>query len=164
MLCDPIHAERPDADWKYRRALDPMIHAWKVAKARRNQEQRRAKLLDLANELDAGRIKHRLDARTRALNTLRLEPVKELRTEANSEQVKELPGPNASEWLHWACSLQDAKDASVLTSLCRDFPAVERFTSAIEESYWIPGPRVDESPGLRLRPVTTPSPRYTYNQ
>jgi hypothetical protein len=103
-------------------------------------------LLALANELDAGRVKHRLDARTSALNTLRLEAAKQLRTEAAlPQQLKELPGPKASEWLHWACSLHDTKDASVLTTLSRDFAAVERFTNAIEESYWMPGPRVDES-------------------
>src|SRR5271167_611909 len=134
-----------------------MIHEWKIAKAERTQAQRRAKLLDLANEFDAGSVKHRLDARTKALNVLRLEAVKELRTEANSEQAKELPGPNASEWLHWACSLQDAKDASVLTSLSRDFAALERFTAAIEESYWIPGQRGDESPKQPFEPSARPT-------
>ena len=132
---------------KERRALDPMIHELEIAEAGRNQEQRRTKLLDLANELNAGRVKHRLDARTQALNGLRLEAVEELRTEAAlPEPAKELPGPNASDWLHWACSLHDAKDASVLMTLCRDFAAVERFIGAIEERYWRPGQRVDESP------------------
>src|SRR5271157_5027000 len=93
----PIYAERPDADWKNRRALDPVIHELEISEARRNQQQRRTKLLDLANELEAGRVAHRLDARTKEPNTLRLEAVEELRKEAVAEQVKELPGPNASE-------------------------------------------------------------------
>src|SRR5271166_4284449 len=97
MVRDLIHAERPDADWKDRRALDQMIQELEIAEARRNQQQRRTKLLDLASELDAGRVAHRLDARTKELNTLRLEAVEELRKEAVAEQVKELPGPNASE-------------------------------------------------------------------
>lgn len=133
-----------------------MIHEWEIAEAGRNQEQRRTKLLDLANELNAGRVKHRLDARTQALNVLRLEAVEELRTEAAlPEPAKELPGPNASDWLHWACSLHDAKDASVLTTLSRDFAALERFIGAIEERYWIPGTREDESQGQ----PSEPSPR-----
>ena len=158
MVRDLIHAERPDADWKDRRGLDQMIHELEIAEARRNQEKRRTKLLDLANELDAGRVKHRFDARTKALNALRLEAVKELRTAAAlPEQVKDLPGPKASEWLHWACSLHDPKDASVLTILGRDFAAVEHFTGEIEESYWIPGQRVYESPGQPAEPSVRPA-------
>ena len=136
-------ADRPDADWKGRRVPDLMIDELEIADARRNQ-QRRAKLLALANELDAGRVKHRLDARTSALNTLRLEAVKQLRKEAAlPQQLKELPGPKASEWLHWACSLHDRKDASVLTTLSRDFAAVERFTREIEVIYWMSGQPLD---------------------
>jgi hypothetical protein len=158
VLRDLIRAERPDANWIDRRALDLLIQELEIAvKARRNQ-QRRNKLLDLANELDAGSVKHRFDTRTTALNTLRLEAIKELRTEAAlSEQVKRLPGPNASEWLHWACSLQDAKDVWVLIDLRRDFGAVERFAGEMEESYWIPGPRVYESPRQLSEPSVRPA-------
>ena len=146
MVRDLIHAERPDADWKDRRALDQMIHELEFAKAKRDQEKRRTKLLDLANELKAGGVRHRFAPRTAALENLRLEAVKELETEAAlSDQVRDLPGPNASAWLHWACGLQDATDALVLTTLCRDFPTLERFTAEIEESYWIPGQPVYES-------------------
>jgi len=142
-LRDLIRAERPDASWIDRMALDQLIHELEIAAEARRNEQRRTKLLDLANELDAGRVKHRFDARTTALNALRLEAIKELRTEAGlSGQVKDLPGPNASEWLHWVCSLQDAKDASVVTNLRRDFGAVERFAGEMEENYWIPAQRV----------------------
>src|ERR1017187_7952734 len=52
MLRDLIRAERPDANWADRRALDQLINELEIAaKARRNQ-QRRSRLLDLANELD----------------------------------------------------------------------------------------------------------------
>jgi hypothetical protein len=158
MVRDLIHAECPDADWKDRRGLDEMIDELETAAARRNQEKRRAKLLDLADELDAGTVKHRLEARTKALNALRLEAVEELLTAAAfPEQVKDLPGPKASEWLHWACSLHYAEDASVLTTLSRDFAAVERFTGEIEESYWKPGQRVSESPGQSSEPSVRPA-------
>ncbi len=142
-LRDLIRAERPDASWIDRRALDHLIHELEIAAEARRNEQRRGRLLDLANELDAGSVKHRFDARTTALNALRLEAIKELRTEAGvSGQVKDLPGPNASEWLQWVCSLQEAKDASVVTNLRRDFGAVERFAGEMEENYWIPAQRV----------------------
>jgi hypothetical protein len=156
-LRDLIRAERPDADWTDRRDLEHLIHELEIAaKARRNQ-QRRTKLLELANELDAGRVKHRRSSRTTALNTLRLEAVKELRTKAAlSEQEKDLPGPNASEWLPWASSLQEAKDALVLTDLRRDFGAAERFAGELEERYWIPGQRLHESPGRPSQPSVRP--------
>lgn len=144
------NAGMPIGKKKDRRALDPMIQELEIAKAQRNQTQRRTKLLDLANEFDTGSVKHRLDARTTALNALRLEAVKQLRTEAAlREQPKALPGPKASEWLHWACSLHDAKDASVFTTLGRDFPAVERFTSAINR-----GAQLDSRTANRRKPET----------
>jgi hypothetical protein len=147
ILRNLIRAERPDAHWRDRETLDQLLHELEIAFISRRAEQRRAKLLGLADELEAGRAKHRFDSRTPALNTLRLEAVQELRREAAySEEIKDLPGPTASEWLHWACSLQDAKDASVLTTLRRDFAAVERFAGEIEESYWISGQAVTESP------------------
>jgi hypothetical protein len=87
-----------------------------------------------------------------------LEAVEELRTAAASpEQVKDLPGPKASEWLHWACNLHDAEDASVLIILSRNFAAVERFTAELDESYWIPGQRVNESPEQPPEPSVRPA-------
>ena len=153
MLSDLIRAERPDACWSDRSTLDILINELVAAKARRN-EQRRTKLLELAHELEAGKVKHRFEARTLALNALRLKGIEELRAEAAiSEQLKDLAGPDASEWLHWACSLQDTKDASVLTQLRRDFGALEHFAGEMEESYWIPGHAVRESSG---QPSETP--------
>jgi hypothetical protein len=141
-LRDLIRAERPDAKWTDRKSLEHLIHELEIAaKARRNQ-QRRAKLLELASELDNGLVQHRFKARAAALNQLRVEAVNELRTEAAlSEQVKELPGPLANQWIHWVCNLQEEKDALVLTDLRRDFVALERFAREMEEDYWAPGQR-----------------------
>ncbi|HLI63786.1 MAG TPA: hypothetical protein VKV05_10325 [Terriglobales bacterium] len=145
ILRDMIRAERPDANWVDRKALEQLLQELEIAaKARRNQ-QRRIKLQQLANELDAGKVKHRFDARSSALNALRMEAVQELRTEAAlSEEVKDLPGPGASEWLHWACSLEDGTDSEVLAGLRRDFPALERFAGEVEESYWVAGQALHE--------------------
>lgn len=149
-LRDMIRAERPDAKWIDRKSLEQLLHDLEIAaKARRNQ-QRRAKLLELANDLDSGLVQHRFKARAASLNQLRVEAVNELRTEAAlSEQVKELPGPIAGQWIHWVCNLQEEKDALVLTDLRRDFVALERFAREMEEDYWAPGQR-------GARPAETP--------
>lgn len=142
LLRDLIFAERADAHWTDRAELDLLIHDLEVAAQEKRNQQRRAKLAELAGELEAGKIKHRFESRAAALNALRMEAVKELRREAAvTQQEKELPGPDAGDWLHWACNLQEGPDTPVLASLHRDFPAVERFIGEMEESYWIPGER-----------------------
>jgi hypothetical protein len=137
ILRNLIRTERPDANWADRESLNQLIRELEIE--RRNR-QCRAKLLELASELDAGSVKHRLNARCTALNTLRLEAVKELQSQAAlAKEVKDLPGPSAGEWIHWACTLQDNRDATILMNLRRDFGTLERFASEMEESYWIPG-------------------------
>jgi len=150
-LCDLIRAERPDANWDDRQALERLIQQLEAAALAKRNHQRRSRLVELANELDAGAIKHRLESRTTALNALRQQAVKELRSEAVfSEQIKELPGPNAGLWLRWACNLDDDKDVLVLEALRKDFPALERFTGAMDESYWVPGRGAREEPAAEL--------------
>jgi len=137
-LRDLIRAERPDAKWVDRQSLGNVVQDLELA-IQRNQE-RRAKLLSLAAELEVGAVRHRFQARSTELNNLRLAAVNELRSEAGvQEQEKELPGPEPSEWLHWVCNLQDDTDASIITGLRKDFPAVERFAGEMEEPYWVPG-------------------------
>lgn len=147
-LRDLVRAERPGARWTNRKALDELIHELEVeiaAKARRNQ-QRRDKLLALANELDAGKVRHRVVTRAAALNALRTKAVGELRAEASPSEkdAKNLPGPTARDWLLWACNLQEEKDSAILEELHRNFPAVEAFVGQMEESYWIPSPSVQK--------------------
>ena len=146
-LRDLLRAELPDAQWKDRQDLDRLIHELEVAAKARLNQQRRTRLLELANELDAGRARHRFESRAAALNELRLEAVNELRTEAAlPEQTKELPGPSVDQWLSWAYNLDDKKDAMALEGLRRDFSALERFTCEMEESHWVPGQRKQENP------------------
>src|SRR5580704_19197259 len=56
MLSQQIHAERPDARWSDREDLEELIQELKAAAEERINQQRRARLLDLAGELDAGRV------------------------------------------------------------------------------------------------------------
>src|SRR5277367_1453405 len=93
-LRDLVHVERADVKWSDRQSLEGLIHELETAAQERRNQQRRNKLLDLANELEAGTIKHRLEARAAVLSKLRQEAVKQLKTEAAlADQVKDLPGP-----------------------------------------------------------------------
>jgi hypothetical protein len=136
---DLILAERSDLSWSDRGSLEQVIQQLETAAREQVNQQRRNKLLELANELESGTVKHRVEARTTALNALRLEAVAELRSAAQAaEQEHELPGPEASEWLVWAASLEEEKDASEVTYLRRDYPILERFAGELDEKYWKP--------------------------
>ena len=157
LLRDLIRAEKADAKWNDRTELDMLIHDLEIAAQERRNQQRRAKLMDLASELDAGRVKHRFEARSASLNALRMEAVKELRKDAAaSAQDKELPGPDPSAWLHWACNLQEGKDSLVLATLHRDFGALERFIGEMEENYWVPGERANQPADASMRSAKGP--------
>jgi hypothetical protein len=144
-----ILVERPDADWNDRGSLELLIQNLEWEAQAKRDEERRKKIFELAGELDAGSVKHRFESRVAALNSLRLQAVRELRIAGTLyEQEKELPGPNASEWVHWACNLREENDAPVFADLRRDFPALERFSSEMEESYWVPGQRENEAATL----------------
>ncbi len=158
LLRDLIVAEDAQAEWNDRPGLDQLLAEIEAAaKAKRNQ-QLQSRLRELASELDAGTIKHRFEARTKALDALRVNAARELRAEAAlPEETKELPGPGAGNWLNWACNLDDEQDAAVLTGLRRDFPALERFTGEMDVAYWVPGERAPESPD----PAPPPPPRVS---
>jgi hypothetical protein len=159
ILRDLIRGERPDAKWGDRNTLEVLIQECERAAQDRRNQQRRARLLHLADELEAGSIRHRFQARRAELDSLRLQAVGELRAEAAlPEQEKELPGPGASQWLSWVCSLQDDKDAMVLTRLRKDFGGLERFAGEMEESYWEPGQAEQRSPSSGRGPESTPLP------
>jgi len=133
-----ISAESADAQWSDRESLGELIQELTAAaEARRIQQH--ARLLELASELDAGRVKHRFEARTSLLNGLRSRAAEELRTQAGLPQPStDLPGPGVETWLAWAFNLQDDEDAAVLAELRANFPALEQFTGEMEETYWMP--------------------------
>lgn len=113
----------------------------------REQQQQRTKLLILANELDAGTVKHRSQVHTLTLDRLRSLAVMELRNKAAQRRpAKRLPGPHVDNWLQWACCLQEGRDRASLVELRANFPALECFASRMEQSYWIPGKRAHIEP------------------
>jgi len=146
MLSKLIGAERPGAQWNDRGELEKLIQELQAAAEAKRNQQRSDRLLELANELDAGRVKHRFQARTSALNEWRAMAVDELRAQAALPQpTKELPGPDACHWLAWAFNLQDERDAQVLAYLGAEFPVLEHFTGEMEDSYWVPGRPLQQS-------------------
>ncbi len=165
LVRDLVHAERPAANWNDRSALEQLMHDLEKEAQIKLMEQRRSKLLELADELDAGTVRHRFEARAASLNSLRLDAVRELRLAAAlPEQQKELPGPEAGQWLHWACNLLEENDATVFTELRTDFPALEEFAVEMEESYWVPGeagrssaPRTAQEPAAGWNDWQTPA-------
>src|SRR5580698_5776897 len=82
MVRDLIRAERPDAAWGDRGSLERLIRDLEVAAQQRRNEQRRMRLLDLADEFEAGSIRHRSESRTASLNGLRIDAIQQLRTDA----------------------------------------------------------------------------------
>jgi len=151
---DLIHAERADAQWGDRQALDQLILDLESAAREKVNEERRTRLLELAGEFEAGSIKHRFESRVAALNELRQEAIAQLRADAAlKEQEKVLPGPDAGEWLHWACNLQEDSDAATLDQLQSDFPAVAGFTGEMEESYWVAGTQAAAIPASAPQPI-----------
>lgn len=132
-----LRAKRSDVDWADRQSLEQLIHDLEADEAARKELTLR-RLVELADELSGGTITHRLKARVAGLEALRQAAVNELLAEAAQEQPKELSGPDARAWMHWACGLQESEDATQSSALERDFPAVVRFVSEMEESYWQP--------------------------
>ncbi len=137
---DMVSAERPNARWGDRVALEQLMHDLEREAQIRVTEQRRSRLMDLASELDGGAVRHRFESRAASLNSLRLDAVRELRVAAAlPNQDKELPGPTAGEWMHWLCNLPEDSYSAVFEQLRGNFPALEAFTVEMEESYWAPG-------------------------
>lgn len=157
---DLIRTERADAAWSNRQALEQLIHDLELAAREKRNQERRTRLLELASEFEAGSIRHRFESRVSSLNALRQDAVQQLRADAAlPEQQKVLPGPEAGEWLHWACNLQEEADASTLEYLQKDFAAVAAFTGEMEESYWMPGTRAPVSAAAAPKPPQVAAPR-----
>ena len=64
---DLIHAERPNANWSDRAALEQLMHDLEREAQIRVVEQRRNRLLNVASELDAGCVRHRFELRAASL-------------------------------------------------------------------------------------------------
>ena len=163
-LRELIYEQRPDANWTNREDLLLLIDDLEREAATQVIEARRQKLIDLADELNAGTIKHRFEGRVAALSALRSAAVSELRDHAAMpEPGRDLPGPEAPEWIHWACNLNDDTDAEAFAALREGFPALEEFAGSMEENFWVPSQPGFErgTPPVRPAPAARPAERPT---
>ena len=134
-----IAAELPDATWQNREELQAVIEKIQKLEEARRIEQLRSRLLAVATELERGSIVHRRAARVTELNQFRELAIKELLTQGGVEGAPPtLPGPEADQWVEWACGLQEPEDADSLETLRQTFPQLDDFIANLEPDMWKP--------------------------
>jgi len=102
-------------------------------------EQRRARLLALATELERGDVVHHRAIRVTQVNQLRDQAIQELRFQALvAREPATLPGPDAEQWVAWACSLQEPDDAEALQNVRDNFAHLDEFIASLEPDMWVP--------------------------
>jgi hypothetical protein len=131
-----VLAELPEASWQNREELDAIVEEISKRIEARNLEQRRFRLTGLASQLERGTIVHRRTVRLNQLTQLRDGAVKELRTQAALPNPPVLPGPEADEWIDWACKLKEPEDAESLQSLRNGFGRLDEFIANLEPEMW----------------------------
>lgn len=133
-----VLAEVPQASWRNREELEALIEEIQKRVEARTLEQLRSRLLALASQLERGTIVHRRAFRVNQLNELRDQAIAELRSQASSKGTPQvLPGPEADEWLEWACGLQDPEDAESLQVLHQRFAHLDDFVANLEPNMWV---------------------------
>jgi protein TonB len=134
-----VLSELPAVSWQNREELDALMEKIQTILDVRTLEQLRARLLALATELESGSIVHRRAHRLSELNQLRDQAVNELRSQASLEGAPQtLPGPEAHQWIEWACGLKEPQDAESLQTLRVGFPHLDDFVANLEPNMWIP--------------------------
>jgi protein TonB len=142
-----IAAELPDATWQNREELQAVIETIQKLEEARRIEQLRSRLLAVATELERGSIVHRRAARVTELNQFRELAIKELLTQGGVEGAPPtLPGPEADQWVEWACGLQEPEDADSLETLRQTFPQLDDFIANLEPDMWKPENPPEMSP------------------
>jgi hypothetical protein len=131
-----VLAELPEASWQNRDELDAIVEEISKRIEARNLEQKRFRLLGLATHLERGTIVHRRTVRLNQLQQLRDQAVKELRSQAALPAPPTLPGPEADEWIDWACKLKEPEDAEPLKDLRNGFARVDEFIANLEPEMW----------------------------
>ena len=131
-----VLAELPEASWQNRDELDGIIEEISKRIEARNLEQRRLRLTSLAGQLERGTIVHRRTVRQNQLQQLRDQAVKELRSQAALPNPPTVPGPEADEWIDWACKLKEPDDTESLQTLRNGFARLDEFIANLEPEMW----------------------------
>ena len=134
---ESVWSELPEASWQNRQELDALREEGQKIIEARALEQRRSRLLALATELEDGSIVHRRAHRLSELNHLREQAINELRSQAGPDGAPQtLPGPEAGQWIEWACGLQEPQDAESLQTLRSGFANLDEFVANLEPTMW----------------------------
>jgi hypothetical protein len=133
-----VLSELPGASWQNREELDALLKKIQKRLEARALEQLRSRLLALATELERGSIVHRRARRVKQLNQLRGQAINELRSQAESEGTPPtLPGPEADQWIAWACGLKEPEDGGSLQTLRNGFADLDDFVVNLHPYMWI---------------------------
>ena len=133
-----VSSEMPEASWQNREELETLLGEIQKREEARAFEQLRSRLLALATELERGGIVHRRAFRANQLHQLRDRAIAELRSQAGLKVAPQtLPGPEADEWIEWACGLQEPEDAESLQILRKGFVHLDDFVANLEPNMWI---------------------------
>jgi len=155
-----ISSELPGATWETREELDALIEEEvENSQKAKDLEERRLRLLALATELERGSIVHRRAIRVEELNLFRGQAVSELRSQADMEEATPvLPGPEAREWVSWACALQEPEDTESLKTVRERFAQVDNFIANLEPNMWVPAKGPIPEISLPPAPAKKPAP------
>ncbi len=145
-----VLSELPEASWQNREELDALVEEIRKTIEVRNLEQRRSRLLALATELQRGSIAHRRALRVNELNQLRDQAINELRSQAGlGGAAQPLPGPEADQWVAWACGLKEPEDSESLQTLRNGFAQLDDFIANLEPDMWtVPDPSLQQQAEL----------------
>lgn len=132
-----VLSELPEAAWQSRHELDTLLEKIEKRVEARQLEQLRTRLLGLAKELERGGIVHRRAVRVSQLTHLRDQAIIELRSQAGKGAPQPLPGPEADEWLDWACGLKEPDDAESLQTIRNGFAHLDEFVANLEPDMWV---------------------------
>jgi hypothetical protein len=129
-LRDAILSEDNTAGWKTKSELDALVARLDDAAAKRRR------YLELAQFLATGTISHRRERTRQERLTLRDAAVAELMEISERQTPPPLPGPEAENWLEWACSLEDDTNDAELQQLKSGFPRLDDFIRQLEIDWW----------------------------
>lgn len=132
-LRDAILSEDSTASWKSKSELNTLIERLQDAAVRRRT------YLELAQVLANGTISHRRERTRQERLALRDAAVAELMEISERPAPPELPGPEAENWLEWACSLEDDANEPELQQLKNGFPRLDDFVRQLEIDWWCNG-------------------------
>ena len=146
-----VVSELPEATWQTRAELDAHIETIRKIVDARMVAKTRTRLVALAAELERGSIVHRRALRVTELNQLRDQAVSTLRSQAEAEAAPPpLPGPEADQWIEWACGLKEPEDTESLEALRHGFAELDDFVANLEPGMWsVPDPALQNEAELR---------------